>query len=261
MSEERPETGDGADAAPTDVDAGSSTADDQPGFLGYLGAALKEVALVLVMAMVLSFVVKTWLIQAFYIPSGSMEDTLLVGDRVVVSKLTPGPIDLERGDVVVFQDPGGWLDTVPLPERTGLSGAVHDLLVFVGLLPSESEDHLIKRVIGLPGDRVSCCDSQGRLLVNGRAIDETYVRPGDEPSSLEFDITVPEGRVWVMGDHRSDSEDSRYHDPGGTGAQGLVPIPDVTGRAVGIVWPFERFSWLSDHAEVFADVPDPGSGL
>jgi signal peptidase I len=261
VSDERPEAGDGPGAAAGGVDPRPDDDAGSRGFLGYLGAALKEVVLVLAMAMVLSFVVKTWLMQAFYIPSGSMEDTLLVGDRVVVSKLTPGPFDLERGDVVVFQDPGGWLDTVPLPERTGVSGAVHDLLVFVGLLPSESEDHLIKRVIGLPGDRVACCDDEGRLLVNGRPVDETYVRAGDEPSSLTFDVTVPEGRIWVMGDHRSDSEDSRYHDPQGTGAQGSVPIPDVTGRAVAIVWPFERFSWLTDHSEVFADVPDPGSGL
>jgi signal peptidase I len=241
---------------------GDRPGSDGGGVVGFLTGAVKEVVLVLAMAMVLSFVVKTWLIQAFYIPSGSMEETLLVGDRVVVSKLTPGPIDLERGDVVVFRDPGGWLDTVPLPERTGVSGAVHDLLVFVGLLPSESEDHLIKRVIGLPGDRVACCDDRGRLLVNGRAVDETYVRAGDEPSSLAFDVVVPEGRVWVMGDHRSDSEDSRYHDgPGFDGSRGSVPVDDITGRAVGIVWPFERFSWLTAHPEVFAGVPDPGSGL
>jgi signal peptidase I len=258
VSDDRREHGDGAGGAPGGVDPGGK--ERASGVLGFLGAALKEVVLVVAMAMVLSFVVKTWLIQAFYIPSGSMENTLLVGDRVVVSKLTPGPFDLERGDVIVFQDPGGWLDTVQLPERTGLAGSVHDLLVFVGLLPSESEDHLIKRVIGLPGDHVSCCDSEGRLVVNGQAVEETYVHDGDDPSDLEFDITVPEGHVWVMGDHRSDSEDSRYHDPDGTGAGGSVPIEDVTGRAVGIVWPFERLSWLTDHPEVFADVPDRGSG-
>ncbi len=260
MSEERPGAEDGPGAPPADGDPRVADGDGG-GVVGFLAGAVKEVVLVLAMAMVLSFVVKTWLIQAFYIPSGSMEDTLLVGDRVVVSKLTPGPIDLQRGDVVVFSDPGGWLDTVPLPERTGVSGVVHDVLVFVGLLPSESEDHLIKRVIGLPGDRIACCDDEGHLMVNGRAVDETYVRAGDLPSSVSFDVVVPEGRVWVMGDHRSDSEDSRYHDPEGTGVQGSVPVDDITGRAVGIVWPFERFSWLGDHPEVFADVPDPGSGL
>lgn len=224
-------------------------------------AAVREVVLVLVMAMVLSFVVKTWLLQAFYIPSGSMEDTLLVGDRVVVSKLTPGPFDLKRGDVVVFQDPGGWLGDLPTVERTGASGAVHDALVFVGLLPSESEDHLIKRVIGLPGDHVQCCDAKGHLMVNGKAVTETYLKTGDVASAMKFDIHVPAGKVWVMGDHRSDSEDSRFHDPGGTGAQGSVPVDDITGRAVSIVWPFDRFGWLSDHPEVFGAVPakEPGS--
>ncbi len=223
--------------------------------------AVKEVVLVLVMAMVLSFVVKTWFLQAFFIPSGSMEDTLLVGDRVVVSKLTPGPFDLSRGDVVVFEDPGGWLGEVPPVERSGASGAVHDALVFVGLLPSESEDHLIKRVIGLPGDRVVCCDAQRRLTVNGVPLTEPYLKPGDEPSSVSFDITVPAGRVWVMGDHRSDSEDSRFHDDAGDGSDGSVPISRITGRAVTVVWPFSRFGWLSDHPDTFSGVParPPGS--
>ncbi len=246
------------------ADPAGPDADAEPGrptgVVGFLGAAVKEVLLVLVMAMVLSFVVKTWLIQAFFIPSGSMENTLLVGDRVVVSKLTPGPIDLERGDVIVFQDPGGWLASVPTTQRTGLSGVVHDVLVFVGLLPSESEDHLIKRVIGMPGDHVTCCDKEARLTVNGTPIEEPYVHPGDVPSAMSFDITVPAGQVWVMGDHRSDSEDSRFHDPKGTGAQGSVPIADITGRAFGIVWPFDRFSWLTDYPQVFAGVPDPGGG-
>jgi signal peptidase I len=238
--------------------AGSAHEDRPVGVVGYVGAAAREVVIVLAMAMVLSFVVKTWLIQAFYIPSGSMEDTLLVGDRVVVSKLTPGPLDLARGDVVVFEDPGGWLESVPLPERTGVGGAVHSVLVFVGLLPSESEDHLIKRVIGLPGDTVSCCDDDGRLVVNGVAVDEPYVFPGDEPSTRRFDITVPEGRVWVMGDHRSDSEDSRFHDPSGSGEEGAVPIDRITGRAVGVVWPLARLSWLGDYPQSFSGVPAAG---
>ncbi|WP_249138583.1 signal peptidase I [Phycicoccus avicenniae] len=225
----------------------------------WAGAAVKEVALVLVMAMVLSFVVKTWFLQAFYIPSGSMEETLLVGDRVVVSKLTPGPFDLERGDVVVFEDPGDWLGGTPEPDpRSGIPGAVNDALVFVGLLPSESENHLIKRVVGLPGDRVVCCD-EGRLTVNGARIEEPYVFPGDVPSSVTFDVTVPEGRIWVMGDHRSDSEDSRFHDPEGTGAEGSVPVDRVTGRAIAVVWPLPRLGWLSDFPATFSGVPSPTS--
>ncbi|NHA66975.1 signal peptidase I [Phycicoccus sp. CMS6Z-2] len=212
------------------------------------------------MAMVLSFVVKTWLLQAFYIPSGSMENTLLVGDRVVVSKLTPGPIDLERGDVVVFEDPGDWLGGLgTVDDRTGVAKVTHDALVFVGLLPSESEDHLIKRVIGMPGDHVVCCDAQKRLTVNGAPLNEPYIHPGDVPSTMTFDITVPANRVWVMGDHRSDSEDSRFHDPDGTGRGGSVPIDKVTGRAVAVVWPFSRFGWLSDYPATFSGVPAPSS--
>ncbi len=228
------------------------------GAFSLLVTGARELFVILAMALVLSFVVKTWLVQAFFIPSGSMEDTLLVGDRVIVSKLTPGPFDLARGDVVVFEDPGGWLPQAPTVERSGVAGAVHDGLVFVGLLPAESEDHLIKRVIGLPGDHVVCCSDTGHLSVNGVEIDEPYIKPGDVPSSLPFDITVPEGHVWVMGDHRSDSEDSRFHDePSDNGGDGSVPVADITGRAVSIVWPIGRFEWLSDYPETFAAVPLP----
>ncbi len=233
---------------------------DEQSALGIVTAAVREVVVVVAMALLLSFVVKTWLLQAFFIPSGSMEDTLLVGDRVIVSKLTPGPVDLGHGDVVVFQDPGGWLETTPPVERGGISGAIHDSLVFVGLLPAESEDHLIKRVIGLPGDHVVCCSENRKLTVNGVEITEPYLKPGDLPSSLAFDITVPAGHVWVMGDHRSDSEDSRFHDPSGTGSDGSVPIEDITGRAVAVVWPLGRAGWLSDHEETFADVPEAAAG-
>ena len=233
----------------------------EQGALGLFAAAVREIVLVVVMALVLSFVVKTWLLQAFFIPSGSMEDTLLVGDRVVVSKLTPGPLDLARGHVVVFEDPGGWLDSLPPVERAGVSGAVYDGLVFVGLLPAESEDHLIKRVIGLPGDHVVCCDKNRRLTVNDVPITEPYLKPGDVASSLAVDVTVPAGHVWVMGDHRSDSEDSRFHDPSGTGRDGSVPIEAITGRSVATVWPLGRAGWLSDYAETFTAVPsrEPGS--
>ncbi|WEV78482.1 signal peptidase I [Janibacter cremeus] len=230
------------------------------GFGARLGSAVKEVFVVLAMALVLSFIVKTFLIQAFFIPSESMEDTLLVGDRVVVSKLSPTLVDIDRGDVIVFDDPGDWLDPAPAADRGAALNALRDGLMFVGLLPDTSEGHLIKRVIGLPGDTVQCCDAEGRLLVNGTAIDErAYLKPGQGEDTQEFNITVPEGRLWVMGDNRGDSSDSRFHDPGGTGAEGAVPIDLVVGKAVLKVWPLDRVGRLSDHDDVFADVPDPGN--
>lgn len=226
---------------------------------GTAGAAIREFVVVVVMALALSFVVKTWLIQAFYIPSGSMEDTLILNDRVVVNKLVPDVVDLKRGDIVVFEDPGEWLAAVPEVSHGPVRDGVERVLTFVGLLPDTSDNHLIKRVIGLPGDHIVCCDAQGHLIVNGVPITEPYIKPGDVPSSITFDITVPAGKVWVMGDHRSDSEDSRFHDPEGTGAQGSVPIDRITGRAVAIVWPFDRGGWLGRPESTFATVPAPGT--
>lgn len=226
---------------------------------GAAGAAIREFIVVVAMALALSFVVKTWLIQAFYIPSGSMEDTLILNDRVVVNKLVPDVVDLKRGDIVVFEDPDQWLSSVPEVSHGPVRDGVERVLSFVGLLPNTSDNHLIKRVIGMPGDRITCCDAQGHLTVNGVPITETYIKPGDVPSSITFDITVPAGKVWVMGDHRSDSEDSRFHDPDGTGAQGSVPIDRITGRAVAIVWPFDRGGWLGRPEATFAKVPAPGA--
>ncbi|MFL6101628.1 MAG: signal peptidase I, partial [Actinomycetales bacterium] len=205
---------------------------------------LRETALVVGIALVLSLLIKTFLVQAFYIPSGSMENTLLRGDKVIVSKLTPGPFDLKRGDIVVFKDPGGWLDPTVQQQRGKVSGAVHDALTFIGLLPNDADDHLIKRVIGLPGDHVVCCDTKGKITVNGVPITEPYLYPGNSPSDKDFSITVPAGKIWVMGDHREISRDSRFNDPGGTGKDGSVPIDLVVGRAVLIVWPLDRAGWL-----------------
>ncbi|PID96540.1 MAG: S26 family signal peptidase [Actinomycetales bacterium] len=215
-----------------------------------LWASVREVFIVVGLAMVLSFLIKTFLVQPFHIPSGSMEDTLAIDDRVVVSKLTPGPVDLERGDVVVFADPGGWLGPLPPQDRSLL----HGILVFVGLAPNDSQEYLIKRVIGLPGDRVACCTSAGEISVNGVPVDEPYVKHGDTPGGGQpgFDITVPDGHVWVMGDHRSDSADSRAHDDG-TGTAGSVPIDVIQGRAVIVIWPLDRLTWLSIPERVFGE--------
>nr|WP_269329650.1 signal peptidase I [Kineosporia babensis] len=206
--------------------------------------------MVLVIALGLSLLIKTFLVQAFFIPSPSMENTLLTGDRVLVSKLTPGPFDLKRGDIVVFKDPGGWLGDSTVAE----AGAVHKVLSFVGLVPSNSDDHLIKRVIGMPGDVVACCDEQGRITVNGVAIDEPYLYPGDSPSDKTFSVTVAAGHIWVLGDHRSVSQDSRYHPDVNNG---MVPEANIVGRAFVNVWPLSRFGLLRNPSSTFVNVPAP----
>lgn len=215
---------------------------------------LRETAIVVVSALVLSVIIKTFLVQAFFIPSGSMEDTLAVGDRVLVSKLAPGPLDVHRGDVVVFVDPGGWLEQRP-DERSGLQRGLEEALTFVGLLPQNAGEHLIKRVIGLGGDTVECCDAEGRLMVNGVGIDEPYLKPGVDPSENEFAVTVPENHLWLMGDNRSNSQDSRAHqgDPGG----GAVPMRNVVGTAMLILWPLDHWTVLRNPGDTFADVPAP----
>jgi signal peptidase I len=218
-------------------------------------AMVREAVIVVAAALVLSLLVKTFLVQAFFIPSESMEDTLLVGDRVLVSELTPGPVDLRRGDVVVFRDPGGWLPPATQPDRGPVGSALVSALTFVGVLPQDSGEHLIKRVLGLPGDAVACCDAQQRTTVNGVAVDEhAYLAPGAVPSEVPFSVTVPQGHLWVEGDNRQRSEDSRYHQD--LAAGGSVPEDLVVGRAVVRVWPLSHLGWLSDHAEVFARVPD-----
>ena len=247
----------------TDADSARAEAKDEtpegerrPGVGARIGGAVRELVIVLAMALTLSFVVKTWVAQAFFIPSGSMEQTLQVGDRVMVSKLHKRLDGINRGDVVVFRDPGGWLPPMDRPEPSELVGSVQRVLTFVGLLPDPADEHLIKRVIGVGGDHVVCCDAQRRLTVNDVPLVEGYLKPNDLPSSMNFDITVPAGRVWVMGDHRSDSEDSRFHDPSGSGRDGSVPISAITGRAVATVWPFGRAGWLPAHSETFSEVPE-----
>ena len=197
----------------------------------------RELPGIVITALLISVLIKTFLVQAFYIPSGSMENTLLVNDRVLVNKLADKPDEIHRGDVVVFRDPGGWLNGPEVVERGGVLGAVRDALVFVGLAPAAGEEDLIKRVIGVGGDTVAA--KGGVLSVNGVELREkSYLYPRDSSSLEDFEITVPQGELWVMGDHRSVSEDSRAHrnQPG----RGFVPVEDVIGRAFTIVWPLDR---------------------
>lgn len=213
---------------------------------------MRDTAIIVVVALVLSLIVKTFLVQPFWIPSASMENTLIPGDRVAVSKLTPGVIGLHRGDVIVFEDYGDWLGAEHKTDRSGVSGLLTKSLQFVGLYPS-GDNHLIKRVIGLPGDRVVCCNTRGQITVNGTGLNEPYIYPGSGTDQRHFAITVPRDRVWVMGDNRGNSSDSRFHDDG-TGATGSVPESKIVGRAVAIVWPLDRMSWLSNYSTTFDKV-------
>lgn len=216
-------------------------------------AWLKEIATVVVIAVVLSFLIKTFLFRAFYIPSESMMNTLDVNDRIFVNLLVPEPIALERGDVVVFRDTKGWLVPAPAKPAGPLTG-VQDALMFVGLLPDNSEQHLVKRVIGLPGDHVVCCDGSGRLTVNGAPLDEKYINSAEIPQARDFDVVVPAGKVWVMGDNRNHSADSRAHlDSSG----GFIDLADIEGKAAVIAWPLNRITSLDNYPDVFRNVPAP----
>lgn len=230
---------------------------EKPAHRSGFAAAAREFVLIVVGALIVSSILRAFVGQMFIIPSESMENTLLVGDRVVVEKLT----DVERGDVVVFEDPGGWLGAEESGQKRGSVGRFFEV---VGLLPDSSHGHLIKRLVGMPGDKVACCDSQGRLLVNGQPLDETsYLYPGDAPSHIDFQVTVPAGKVFVLGDHRSASGDSRVHlsDTNATGDTpgdaAFVPMDKITGRAVVIVWPAGRWTKLGV-PDTFKAVPTPG---
>ncbi|NVI29524.1 signal peptidase I [Streptomyces sp. CAI-17] len=191
----------------------------------------------------LALLIKTFLVQAFSIPSESMQNALQKGDRVLVDKLTPWfGGEPERGEVIVFHDPDGWLANEPVTEPN----SVQRFLSFIGLMPSSEEKDLIKRVIGVPGDTVEC-NGTGPLKVNGKALDEPYVFPGNTPCSPDegggtFKVKVPDGKFWVMGDHRQSSLDSRYHQNDKNA--GMVPADEVVGRAIVVAWPPTRWSTL-----------------
>ena len=201
----------------------------------------REFPILVAIALVLAVVIKTYAIQAFWIPSGSMENTLEINDRVLVNKIVYHTRPIHRGDIVVFNGDGSW-DPGPIPTNGNVfQQFANGFASMFGF--GHPGDILIKRVIGLPGDHVACCDAQGRVTVNGVALNEgSYLYPGDSPSEQRFNIVVPPGRLWVMGDHRLVSDDSRDHmgDPGG----GTIPESAVVGRAFVIIWPISRWRIL-----------------
>ena len=218
---------------------------------------VRDILIIFVVAVLVSFLIKTFVVRSFYIPSASMENTLQINDRIIVNELEPNLIPIQHGDIVVFRDPGGWLPpSVPINQNP-LDASWDAALSFVGLSAPDSNDHLIKRVIGLPGDHVTCCNALGQMSVNGVPLKEPYVLlpvGSQAVSGITFDVTVPKGSLWVMGDNRYNSADSRYHvnDPG----KGFVPISNVVGRAFVISWPISRWSWLDNYPDVYRGVEE-----
>jgi signal peptidase I len=212
----------------------------------------QETLLLLAVALVLAVLIKALFVQAFYIPSPSMEPQFVENDRILVQKVSywgsGGP---ERGDIVVFKDPGGWLDPA---DSAGATGPVSGVLERIGLYPTGG--HLVKRVMATSGDHIVCCDDEGRITINGEPLDESaYLPEGSVPSDVTFDKTVPEGFMWMMGDNRAFSFDSRGHmgAPGG----GFVDQDLVVGKVFSLIWPWGRAE-IVNRPEVFESVPEPG---
>ncbi len=223
----------------------------EEGRLGeWLWVQAREGGTVILYALVIAFLVKTFLLRGFYIPSGSMEQTLQVNDRVFINVAGSYFSEPKRGDVIVFKDSQGW---IPSTQKT--SSPLKDALSFAGILPDTSSNFLVKRVIGTPGDVVES-DGTGKIKVNGVEITEPYLYPGNPPSEVPFKVTVPAGKYFVMGDHRSNSADSRYHISDGTA---FISKDDVQGNVFVVAWPLNHFGLLQDQSSVFSSIPAPSS--
>jgi signal peptidase I len=206
------------------------------------GSLLKELPVLVIVALVVSLFIKSFLVQFFYIPSGSMENTLQIKDRVAVNKLPFISDNIKRGDVVVFRDPDNWLPQPYDSTTNQFAVKAKSALVAVGVLPNPAKQYLVKRVVGVGGDRVVCCTKDGKLTINGVEVIEPYIFAGNKPSEMNFDVTVPKDKLWVMGDHRGASADSRYHQEDIN--KGFVPLSKVSGRVVGVIWPFKNITYI-----------------
>lgn len=206
-------------------------------------------------ALILSLLIKTFLLRSFFIPSGSMLETLQINDRIFVNELVPNVIAPERGDVVVFKDPGGWLGTVEAENKKPIiDQGVDFFLSAFGLIAPDSSQHLVKRIIGKPGDHVVCCSLNERLTINGVEIVEPYISPDSKPSTKKFDVIIPADSYWVMGDNRGNSEDSRFHED--LPNKGFVNKKFIVGRAFVVSWPQSHWKWLDNYPDVFKSVPN-----
>ena len=201
---------------------------------------LKEFPFLIVVALVVSLFIKTFIVQFFFIPSGSMENTLQIDDRVAVNRIPFISNNIKRGDVVVFRDPDNWLPAADIETAPFVIAKAKAALVAVGVLPNPAKQYLVKRVVGVAGDRVICCTTTGKITVNGEEMVEPYIYAGNVPSDMNFDVTVPKDKLWVMGDHRGASADSRYHQEDIN--KGFVPLNRVTGRVLAVIWPIKNIS-------------------
>jgi signal peptidase I len=212
------------------------------------GSLLREFPILVIVALAVSIVIKTFLVQFFFIPSGSMENTLQISDRVAVNKVPFIGKSIKRGDVVVFRDPDNWLPEPYLGDQNKYLAMVKDAFVAVGVLPNPTKQYLVKRVIGVAGDKVECCSKGKKLKINGVEIDEPYIFAGNVASATKFNVTVPAGKVWVMGDHRGASADSRFHQDDIN--NGMVPTSKITGKVLAIIWPIKNFGFVDSFSSL-----------
>lgn len=212
----------------------------------------RDILFVFIAAAIFSVIIKTFILQPFIIPSESMRNTFLIDDRIITNKLKPSFMKLSRGDIVVFKDTQNWLPQDLVESEKTPDTPITSALKFVGIEPEDNQGYLVKRVIGISGDRVSCKGIGAPIMVNGVAINEPYLKPGVTPSSVSFDVTVPEGSIWVMGDNRSNSSDSRYNRDKPN--NGFIQQKDVVGVAFAIYWPTHRAKLLNDERGNFKEV-------